>query len=591
MTIRFPLSVLFTLIISIAFGQDPIVTMERYQKLDENIPVNSIIVDKQNIKWIGTNKGLFKMAALEDPVETVTEEFGILAGTMDRTGDVWHVTEWADLIHNQMDQTWKLSEDSLVVTGASASRGQIWVSTNKGIFTFSRSQLRLIKHMTSKNSQLPSDQVNFIYLDPDNIWWIGTDEGVVRIEDRKWRVYEKKYRFTAATYTSEGVWLVSDREMWLVDNENRWYPAAVRKGLSKGTVRALTSDSKGRIYLASEILVQFDPYADRIVQLDEDYGFVSSESLALACDKNDHVWVGTADRGMFRIETKEAGDSTLTAIVFQDKEIPCANDTAGILQVVVKGGKAPYTYTWNRPGLSGPRVVSLRAGLYQVKVEDALGQEYFLTAEVKEPLPIKVEFTDVKNASGANAYDGHATLDITGGTPPYRYQWSNYKTAPSVTNLPPGTHSVTVTDANKCREAAEIKIDNPKILKELEDVTKLKVGQTLRIEQLYFEADSSDMTRESYAVIEEIYEFLEANPGVAIEIGGHTNGLPPHEYCDKLSTARARNIAEYLYGKGIERKRISYKGYGKRQPVASNDTKQGRERNQRVEIKIVSIRS
>ena len=125
----------------------------------------------------------------------------------------------------------------------------------------------------------------------------------------------------------------------------------------------------------------------------------------------------------------------------------------------------------------------------------------------------------------------------------------------------------------------------------MEDVTQLKVGQTLRIEQLYFEADSSVMTQESFAAIDEIHEFLEKNPDVAIEIGGHTNGLPPHEYCDRLSTARAKNIADYLFDKGIARNRISYKGYGKRNPIASNDTKQGRERNQRVEIKIVSIGS
>lgn len=591
MKIGHPLSFLLFLITTSLFSQEYEVSLERYQKLDENIPVNTIVVDKQNVKWIGTDKGLYRMASLEDNVDAVTEAYAVRAGTVDRGGSVWHVSRWADLILNSMESELKITSDTLEIRGASASRGQIWVATNQGIFTISQQQNRVLKHLTTKNSELPSNQVNFIYLDPQNIWWIGTDEGLVRIEDKSWKVYEKKYRFTAATYTTEGVWLVSDREMWLVDQDNRWYPAGVRKGLSRGTVRALTSDSKGRVYLASEILVQFDPYSDKIIQLDEDYGFVSSASLALACDKNDHVWVGTADRGLFRIETKEIGDSTLSAIVFQEKEIGCFNDTAAILQVITKGGRPPFTYTWNKPGLSGSRAVSLKSGIYQIKVEDALGQEYFLTAEIKEPKPIRIEFGDVENASGANAYDGKATVVVSGGTPPYRYEWSNYKTAERVTNLPPGTHTVSVTDAKKCRANAEIEIENPRILKELEDVTKLKVGQTLRIEQLYFDADSSEMTVESYAVVDEIYEFLTNNPGVAIEIGGHTNGLPPDEYCDRLSTARAKNIADYLYDKGIPKKRISYKGYGKRQPVASNDTKQGRERNQRVEIKIVSISS
>ena len=49
-------------------------------------------------------------------------------------------------------------------------------------------------------------------------------------------------------------------------------------------------------------------------------------------------------------------------------------------------------------------------------------------------------------------------------------------------------------------------------------------------------------------------------------------------------------IAYYLYNKGVPEAQISYKGYGKRVPIASNDTQSGRQKNQRVEIKIVSIK-
>jgi outer membrane protein OmpA-like peptidoglycan-associated protein len=90
-------------------------------------------------------------------------------------------------------------------------------------------------------------------------------------------------------------------------------------------------------------------------------------------------------------------------------------------------------------------------------------------------------------------------------------------------------------------------------------------------------------------VLEEIYTFLKDNNKVIIEIGGHTNSLPEDEYCDRLSTSRAKNIAQHLYGKGIPESQIAYKGYGKRQPIATNQTVEGRRRNQRVEIKIVSL--
>ena len=127
-----------------------------------------------------------------------------------------------------------------------------------------------------------------------------------------------------------------------------------------------------------------------------------------------------------------------------------------------------------------------------------------------------------------------------------------------------------------------------KILPELQ-IAKIKVGQTLRINNLFFQADSTDVVPESFTVLDEIYDFLAANPAVVIEIGGHTNNIPSHDYCDNLSTERAKSIAYYLYNKGIADKRIAYKGYGKRTPIASNRSLAGRKQNQRVEIKIVEI--
>ncbi len=129
----------------------------------------------------------------------------------------------------------------------------------------------------------------------------------------------------------------------------------------------------------------------------------------------------------------------------------------------------------------------------------------------------------------------------------------------------------------------------PVILKELENPAKLIKGQTIRMDQLYFPADSATITKSSVPVLNEVYDFLQSNPKVAVEIGGHTNGTPSHEYCDKLSTERAKAIVDYLVSKGIARKRLEYKGYGKRNPVDTNKTAVGRKKNQRVEIKILSV--
>ncbi len=138
----------------------------------------------------------------------------------------------------------------------------------------------------------------------------------------------------------------------------------------------------------------------------------------------------------------------------------------------------------------------------------------------------------------------------------------------------------------------------PKVdpVEEEEDITlggikasEMREGQTISIDKLYFEADSSRITSLSAPVLDEVYRFLAKNSKMVVEIGGHTNGRPDHSYADKLSTARAKSVAEYLIRKGIDPKRVQFKGYGKREPIASNSTADGRKKNQRVEIKILSF--
>lgn len=119
----------------------------------------------------------------------------------------------------------------------------------------------------------------------------------------------------------------------------------------------------------------------------------------------------------------------------------------------------------------------------------------------------------------------------------------------------------------------------------------LTTGQTIRIKNLLFRADKSTINTTSFQALDEVYEFLAENEKIMIEIGGHTNGNPgiPHDYCDKLSSQRARTVADFLKEKGISPERLKIKGYGKRKPIATNETKAGKRKNQRVEIKILSL--
>jgi outer membrane protein OmpA-like peptidoglycan-associated protein len=127
-----------------------------------------------------------------------------------------------------------------------------------------------------------------------------------------------------------------------------------------------------------------------------------------------------------------------------------------------------------------------------------------------------------------------------------------------------------------------------KILEDL-DIKKIKTGSTIQVKSLFFIADSTTIEKSSYVVLDEILNFLKENKNVKVEIGGHTNGIPAHAYCDKISSERAKAVFDYLVSKGVPKEQLTAKGYGKRNLLTTDTTIEGRKKNQRVELKILSI--
>lgn len=122
-------------------------------------------------------------------------------------------------------------------------------------------------------------------------------------------------------------------------------------------------------------------------------------------------------------------------------------------------------------------------------------------------------------------------------------------------------------------------------------VTKDELVKDLKIEMenVDFTSNSSELLPGSEKSLDDLYTFLKSNPEVIIEIGGHTNGLADRYFADQLSTERAKAVADYLTSRGIAPIQCQYRGYGKRIQIATNDTEEGRRKNQRVEVKILAI--
>ena len=268
--------------------------------------------------------------------------------------------------------------------------------------------------------------------------------------------------------------------------------------------------------------------------------------------------------------------------------IDCSGNENAAVRIVQEGGKGPFTYQWSNPELEGTELSNLGPGEYTVTISDASGQSISPTLTIREPSPLQLDLLETRSPSEPGLADGKATVQIAGGTAPYKIRWQNGEESVIASQLPAGNTKVFVFDAKSCRAELEVSI-NERILTELIPAS-LRPGQTIRMRSLEFEADSSRITPESIPVLEELYGFLKDNPEIAVEIGGHTNNIPSHEYCDSLSTARARAIAEFIVRRGVPADRVQYYGYGKRNPIFSNQTEDGRQRNQRVEIKILRLR-
>jgi len=115
----------------------------------------------------------------------------------------------------------------------------------------------------------------------------------------------------------------------------------------------------------------------------------------------------------------------------------------------------------------------------------------------------------------------------------------------------------------------------------------IEIGQIVRLNNVFFDFDKSNLRPESFVELDRVVKLLKDNPAIEIEMSAHTDSYGSDEYNFKLSDSRARSCMEYILSKGIAPNRITSKGYGESQPVATNDTDEGRQLNRRVEFKIL----
>jgi outer membrane protein OmpA-like peptidoglycan-associated protein len=115
----------------------------------------------------------------------------------------------------------------------------------------------------------------------------------------------------------------------------------------------------------------------------------------------------------------------------------------------------------------------------------------------------------------------------------------------------------------------------------------IEVGGMVKLNNILFQTGKATLKAESYSELDNIYQVFIDNPAMEVEISGHTDSDGSDTYNQKLSADRANSVKDYLVQKGVVATRITAVGYGESKPVASNDTPEGKEKNRRVEFKIL----
>lgn len=115
-------------------------------------------------------------------------------------------------------------------------------------------------------------------------------------------------------------------------------------------------------------------------------------------------------------------------------------------------------------------------------------------------------------------------------------------------------------------------------------------GAKVVLNNVFFETGKSELMPESKVELNKLINFLQRNPLVRIEIGGHTDAVGNDASNQLLSEQRAQSVSKYLVSNQVDASRIESKGYGETSPIATNDTEEGKALNRRTEFKVIGAK-
>ena len=153
------------------------------------------------------------------------------------------------------------------------------------------------------------------------------------------------------------------------------------------------------------------------------------------------------------------------ASLLRVENIKCHGRNTGSIALNVVGGVTPYRFAWSN-GQTIQNIDSLEAGDYSVTITDANGCVQQLNTVITQPSLLEVDLVEVTDVSCYQGSDGSVNVSVTGGITPYQYEWSNGASTQDLNDIPAGSYSLRVTDANGCQDMnVEVTVTEPSQLR------------------------------------------------------------------------------------------------------------------------------
>lgn len=300
---------------------------------------------------------------------------------------------------------------------------------------------------------------------------------------------------------------------------------------------------------------------------DEESPFIHPDGKTLYFSSKGHNTMGGYD--IFRSEKTESG--AWSKPINMGYPINTAGDD--LCFVITADGKLGFYSSAKPGGLGGHDIYAIYMPVSRQKPDLAL-----LRGKVKEEFtnkPVEAKITITNNATNLVVAEFY----------------SDEETGDYLVSLPSGTnYGISIEKDGHLFHSENVFIEKGigyvPILKNIK-LVNIQPGAKIVLNNIFFETGKYALTKESHSELNKLSTLLNKHTELNIEISGHTDGRGDPELNMTLSENRAKAVVDYLVSKGIDRSRLNAKGYGITQPVASNDTPQGRAKNRRTEFKIL----